>query len=99
GVLLVLLWIHSPDTVAGVAGAAVDLVQDAPRIGNVDEPVLDQRRCFAPFVASRAAEYNRIGELEIFDVVLVDARERREALTIVGAVVHKPVLRLVIGVD
>src|SRR5262249_61202377 len=39
------------------------------------------------------------GELEVLDVIPVDARERREALAIVGAVVHQPVLRLAVRIE
>ena len=76
---------------------AVDLVEHAPGIGDVEEAVLGERRRLQELVAGAAAERHRIGELEVLDVVLVDARERREALPVIGAVVHQPVLRLRIG--
>jgi len=40
---------------------------------------------------------HRIGEPQSLDVALVDARERREALAVVAAMVHQPVLRLLSG--
>jgi hypothetical protein len=55
-------------------------VEYAPRVGDVEEAVLDERCCFDPFVASLAAERDRKGELEILDVVPVDARKGRETL-------------------
>ncbi len=78
---------------------AVDLVEHAPGIGDVEEAVLGERRRLVEFVAGAAAERHRIGELEVLDVVLVDARERREALAVIGAMVHQPVLRLLVGID
>ncbi len=99
GFLPLLLRVHAPDDAPDVAGAAVDLVDDAGGIRDVDEAVLDQRRRLVEAVADGAAERHRVGELEALDVVLVDARERREALAVIGAVVHQPVLRLLVGVD
>src|SRR6266481_1130660 len=46
-----------------------------------------------------ARERDRICELEALDVVLVDAGERREALAVIGAVIHQPVLRLPIRIE
>ena len=51
------------------------------------------------FVRRRAAERHRVGEVERLDVLLVNLVEWREALTIVGAMVHQPVLRFLVGVD
>ena len=97
--LLLLLRVHPPDDAAGIARGAVDLVQHAPGVGDVDEAVLDKRRRLDPFVAGGTAERHRIGELEVLDVVPVDAGERREALAVIGAVVHQPVLRLAVGIE
>src|SRR5262249_50219398 len=46
-----------------------------------------------------AADGDRIGELEVLDVGLADLVERREALGVVGAMVHQPVVWLLVGVD
>jgi amidase len=40
----------------------------------------------------------RIGELEALDVIFVDARERREPLSVISAVVHQPVLWLLVRI-
>ena len=82
-----------------VAGAGVDLVEDVPGIRDVEETVFGERRCVGELVAGAAAERHRVGELEVLDVVLVDPRERREALAVIGAVVHQPVLRLLVGIE
>jgi hypothetical protein len=97
--LLLGLGVHPPDDPPGVAGPAVDLVQRAPRIGYVDEAVFNERRRLDVFVAGRAGKRHRVGELEILDVALVGARQRREALAIVRAMVHQPVLRLAIRIE
>ena len=41
---LLLLGIHAPHDPRGIAGAHVDLVDDAPQIDDVHEAILDQRR-------------------------------------------------------
>src|SRR5580692_5694175 len=41
-----LLGVHAPDDATGVAGADVDLVDDAPQIDHVHKAVLDQRGGF-----------------------------------------------------
>src|SRR5215471_13595058 len=95
---LLLARTHARDDAAGVAGAAVDLVDDAPLVDDVEEAVLGQRCRLQVLVRRRAADRHRIGELEALDVVLVDARQRRITMRIIGAVVHQPVLRLLVGV-
>src|SRR5260370_65247 len=75
-------------TIRPASPDVASIFEHPPRVGDVDEPVFNQRRCFHPFVAGRPAEWDRIGELEVLDAVPVDARERREALAVVGAVVH-----------
>src|SRR5215471_11091685 len=89
--LAVLFRIHAPEDAAVLAGSHVDLVEHAPGIGRVEESVLDKRRRHGELAAGAAAERHRIGELQILDVLSVDARQRREALAVVGAVVHQPV--------
>ena len=96
---LLLPGVHAPDDAADVAGAHVDLVEHAPLIDDVEEAVLGQRRRLQILVAGGAADRDRIGELEVLDVVLVDLVERRVALRVIGAVVHQPVLRLLVGID
>ena len=77
----------------------VDLVEHAPLIDDIEEAVFGERRRLEIFVRGRAAERDRISELEVLDVVLVDGVERRIALRVIGAVVHQPVLRLLVGID
>ena len=96
---LLLSGVHAPDDAAHVARAHVDLVDHAPLVDDVEEAVLGQRRRLQVFVGRRAADGDRIGELEALDVVLVDLVERRVALRVIGAVVHQPVLRLLVGID
>jgi hypothetical protein len=95
--LLLLLGVHAPDDAADIARGAVDLVEHAPRIRDVQKAVLGERRRLVEFVAGIAAERHRVSELEVPDVVAVDPGERREPLTVIGAVVHQPVLRLLVG--
>ena len=94
----ILFGVHAPDDAADIAGTRIDLVEDVPGIGHVEETVLSERRRVGEFVSRTAAERHRIGELEVLDVVAVDARERRKALTIVSAMVHQPVLRLLVRI-
>ena len=96
---LLLAGVHAPHDPAHVAGAAVDLVEHAPLVDDVEEAVLGERGRFQVLVRRGAADRDRIGELEVLDVRLVDLVERRVALRVIGAVVHQPVLRLVVGID
>jgi hypothetical protein len=86
--LAILLGVHAPHDAAEVAGAGVDFVEDVPGIRDVEETILGKRRCVGELVARAAAEWHRIGELQVLDVVAVDPRERRKALAVIGAVVH-----------
>jgi len=61
---------------AHCARGAVDLVEHAPGVGDVEEAILGERGGLDPLVAGAAAERHRVGELEAFDVRLVDALER-----------------------
>ena len=97
--LPLLLGLHAPDDPAGIARGGVDLVEHAPGIGDVEEAVLRQRRRLVGLVAGAAAERDRIGELEVLDVALVDPVEGREPLAVIAAVVHQPVLRLLVGIE
>src|SRR5262249_56899971 len=72
--------IHAPDDAARLARARIDLVEHTPLVDDVEEAVLGERGCLQILVRRRAADRHREGELEVFDVVLVYARERREAL-------------------
>ena len=96
---LLLSGVHAPDDAAHVARAHVDLVDHAPLVDDVEEAVLGQWRRLQIFVGRRAADRDGVGELQALDVVLVDLVERRVALRVVGAVVHQPVLRLLVGID
>ena len=49
---------------ACVSRGAVDLVEHAPGIRDVEEAVFGERRRFVEFVAGAAAEWNRVVELE-----------------------------------
>ena len=93
-VLRLLAGVHAPDDTAGVAGGAVDLVEHACRIGDVDEAVLGERGRLHELIGGDAAQRHGVEELQILDVRLVDLVERRIALAVIGAVVHQPVLRL-----
>jgi hypothetical protein len=55
--------LHAPDDTPDIAGAAVDLVEDTPGVGDVKEAVFGKRRCLNPFIADRASKRDRIGEL------------------------------------
>jgi hypothetical protein len=88
--LLLLFWIHAPDNATDVAGAAVDLVDHAPRIRDVEEAVLGEWGRLVALVAAAATERNGVGEPKVLNVALVDAGERGEALAIISAVVHQP---------
>ena len=46
-----------------------------------------------------ARERHGIDEPQSLDVVPVDAGEGREPLAVIGAVVHQPVLRLLVGLS
>ena len=96
---LLLSGVHAPDDAAHVARTHVDLVDHPPLIDDVKEAVLGQRRRLQVLVGRGAADRDCVGELEVLDVVLVDLVERRVALRVVGAVVHQPVLRLLVGID
>ena len=96
---LLLARVHAPDDAAHVAGTPVDLVEHAPLVDDVEEAVLGERRRLQVLVRRSAADRHGIGELEVLDVGLVDLVERREALRIIGAVVHQPVARLLVGID
>src|SRR5437588_6578783 len=76
------------------AGPHVDLVDDAPDVGDVEEAVIDQRRRFDVFVGRHTAQCYREGELEILDVGFVDDIQWREPTGAVIVVIHQPVLRL-----
>jgi hypothetical protein len=89
----------APDDAADVPGGGVDLVEHAPGIGDVEEAVLGERCRLDEFTAVGAGERHRIGEFQALDVGLVDAGERREALAVITAVVHQPVLRLLVGIE
>jgi hypothetical protein len=77
----------------------IDLVKHAPGVSDVEEAILGERGGFVELITGAAAERHRISELQSLDVVAIDARERREALAIIGAMVHQPVLRLLVGID
>ena len=96
---LLLSGVHAPDDAAHVARAHVDLVDHAPLVDDVEEAVLGQRRRLQVLVGRRSPDGEGIGQLQALDVVLVDLVERRVALRVVGAVVHQPVLRLLVGID
>ena len=98
GNLLFLLRIHAPDDAADIARSRVDLVEHPPGIRDVEEAVLGERRRLDEFLGGAAGERNREGELQVFDIVLADAGKRREALAVIAAVVHQPVLRLAIRI-
>src|SRR6202030_2178993 len=89
--LLLLFRVHAPDDVACVSRGAVDLVEHAPGIRDVEKAVFGERRRFVEFVAGAAAEWNRVGKLEALDGVPVNPGERRKPLAVIGAVVHQPV--------
>ena len=97
--LALLSGVHAPHDAADIAGAAVDLVEHPGGVGDVEKAVLGERGRHDILVGGAAAERDGIGELEPLDVALVDAGEGREALTIIGAMVHQPVLRLLVGID
>jgi hypothetical protein len=67
-------------------------------IDHVEEAVLGERRRLQVLVGRSAADGDGIGELERLDVALVDLLEWRVALGVVGAVVHQPVVRLLVGI-
>jgi len=92
-------WVHAPDDAANIPRSAIDLVQHAPGIGDEDEPAFGERSCVDEFIAGAAAERHRIGELEVLDVTLVDPCQWRIALAVVSAVIHQPVLRLLVRID
>ncbi len=85
--------IHLPYDLTCRSRADVDLIDDAPDVGDVHEAVFDHRRCFVVFVARRAAERHREGELEILHVRRVDDIEWRIAVRTEIAMIHQPVLR------
>src|SRR6202040_3698907 len=74
--LAFLLRVHPPHDPAGITRGGVDLVEHAPRVRDVEESVLHERRRHRKFVAGAAAERDRIGELEVLDIVPADASER-----------------------
>ena len=90
---LLLARVHAPHDPARLSGTPIDLIEHAPLIDDVEEAVLRQRRRFEVLVRRGTADRDRVGELEVLDVVLVDLVERRVTLRIIGAVVHQPVLR------
>jgi hypothetical protein len=96
---LLLPRVHAPHDPAHIAGAAVDLVEHAPLIGEIEEPVLGKRRRFEVLVCGSAADRNRVSDLERLHVPFVDLVERRITLRIIGAVIHQPVLPLPVGID
>ena len=96
---LLLARVHAPHDPPRLAGPPVDLVEHAPLIDDVEEAVLGERRRLQVLVRRGAADRDRIGELEVLDVRLVDPLERRVTLRVIGAVVHQPVLRLAVGID
>ena len=67
-------------------------------IRDVEEAVFGKRGRFQVLVRRRAADRDRIGELQVLDIARVDALKRRIALRVIGAVVHEPVLRLAVGI-
>jgi hypothetical protein len=67
-------------------------------IDDIEESVFRQRSCLQVLVEAGTAERDRIGKLERFDVAGVDLVERRIALRVVAAVVHQPVLRLLVDI-
>jgi hypothetical protein len=77
---LLLTRIHAPENSAQVAGTSVDLVQYAPLIDDIQEPVLGERRGFKVGVRRRAAERHGVGELEVLDVGFVDSVERTSSV-------------------
>ena len=68
--------VHLPDGIATRAGANIDLVDDAPGVAHIHEPVVDQRRRQQVFVAAFAADRNGKFQLQILDIGLVDLVER-----------------------
>ncbi len=86
--------IHLPDDAARGARAHVDLVDHAPVVGDVHEPVVHQRRRLEGFVAGGAADRDREQELHVLHVRCIDRIERGEPLRRIVAMVHEPVLRL-----
>jgi hypothetical protein len=60
---LFLMRVHTPNDPADIAGPAVDLVEHAPGVGDVEKTVLSEWGCFNEFVAGAACKCNRIGEL------------------------------------
>jgi hypothetical protein len=67
-------------------------------IGDIEEPVLGERRCLEVLIRRGTADRDRIDELEVLNGVLVDLVERRVTLRVIGAVVHQPVLRLAVNI-
>ena len=67
-------------------------------IDDVEETILDKRRRLDILIRRRATERHRVGEVQRFNVLPVDLVERRETLAIIGAMIHQPVLRLLVGV-
>src|SRR5262249_58095680 len=78
--LALLLGVHPPNDAADIAGSAVDLIEHAPGIRNVEEAVFRKRRRHRIFVAGAAAEGHRVSKLEILHVVAIDAGERPREL-------------------
>jgi hypothetical protein len=85
--------------VAGVTRATVDLVEHPGRVGEIEEAVLGERRRHHVLVGRDAAERNRVGDLQSLGGIAVDAGERREALPVISAMIHQPVLRFLVGID
>jgi hypothetical protein len=92
-----------PDELALVGSAGVDLIEPAPAVGRVHEPVVDQRvdlglGAVLPHIL-HAAERHGPDHAQLLDIVAVDLGELGIALRAVVAVHHEPVLRLVLGIE
>jgi hypothetical protein len=95
--------IGDPDELAMIGIAGVDLVDRAPAVHGVHEPVVDQRidLVLGAVLADilHAAQREGPDQAQVLDVVAIDLGELGIAGRAVVAVHHQPVLRLVLRVD
>ncbi len=94
--------IGHPHQLALVRLARVDLVERAPSVGGVHEPVVDERihLTFGAVLSDilHAAQRERPDHPQVFDVLAIDLGELGISGRGVVAVHHEPVLRLVLRV-
>ncbi|MBM3507591.1 MAG: pentapeptide repeat-containing protein [Alphaproteobacteria bacterium] len=102
---LVDLRIVLPHEVGAIAAAHVDLVDRAPAVRDVEEPILGDRRALEPRRRIAAAlrrhltaeQPHHLGR-QVLDVGAVDLAQVGKAMGRIIAVDHRPVLRLGVGV-